>query len=350
VKQLLGSITLSTVLWTSAAARPAETTRDYWPTTTWRTLPPEQLGMNGQTLEELRQHVARRLPHIRSVLIVRRGYIVFEDYSRGLTADDLHEVASITKSVTSATVGLALADGSLRSVDQSVLSFFPDQAQRLQAAAYADVTLRHLLTLTTGLRWREDHFRDWLEADNQIEFALSLPSGGKPGQRFDYNTPSTHLLSAIVQRATGKTLAMYSKDALFAPLGISRFRWRADRQGHSLGGVGLELRSRDLAKLGLLYVSGGIWENRQLLPKAWIQVSTVPHSKGGPPEDAAYGFLWWIAEIRGRSMFFAGGFGGQYLAVVPQDDIVIVITSNLQAPHRENRSLIADFILRAVDP
>jgi CubicO group peptidase (beta-lactamase class C family) len=297
----------------------------------------------------LRQHIPRILPHIRSVLIVRRGHLVFEEYFHGLGPDDLHEIASITKSITSAVVGLALADGSLSSVDQTALSFFPDEAKRLQTAAYQQITLRHLLTLTTGLRWREDHFREWLNARDPIEFALSLPRDVQPGARFDYNTPSMHLLSAVVQTATGKTLAGYSSERLFAPLGISHFRWQADSQGHSHAGLGLELRSRDLAKLGLLYASGGVWENRQLIPEDWIRLSTAPHSKGGPPEDQAYGFLWWIMKVGGRSIFFAGGFGGQYLAVVPEEDIVVVITSSLQAPHRENRSIVTNFVLRSLD-
>ena len=322
--------------------------RNFWPTAIWPTATPQEHGIDPEKLDALRAHIPRVLPQIRSVLIVHRGSLVFEDYYHGLSADDDHEIASVTKSVTSATIGLALTDGHLDSVDQPVWELLPAALQRPCPAAYEGVTLRHLLTLTSGFRWDESRFREWLAAPNQLDFALRLPRRDPPGERFRYNTPAMHLLSAIVQRATGQSLSDYARERLFAPLGIKHFRWQSDQQGHSLAGLGLALRARDLAKLGLLFASEGMWENRPLITKDWIQLSTSTHTAGGPPEGEAYGFLWWITKLGEQRSFFAAGFGGQFLYVVPAKDLVVVITSSLHAPHRENRTIVQDFILPAL--
>jgi CubicO group peptidase (beta-lactamase class C family) len=306
--------------------------------------------MDAELLSKMGRHVEISLPHVRSVLVVRRGYIVFERYYQGTDRNTHHQVASVTKSFTSALLGVALKQGHIKSLDQKVTDYFPEYVRPDTAPAVKAITVRQLLTMTSGLEWSEGDTGRLTGADNWVQFTLSLPASNAPAGRFNYNSAASHLLSGVLTRATGMSAARFADKHLFGPLGIASVQWPADPQGHSIGGFSMSLKSRDMAKLGYLYLNDGRWEGKQIIPSEYVKESTRKQSEGGFPEGESYGYQWWVTSVKGHPAYFAGGFGGQFLYVIPDLDIVVAITSNLDRPHMENRNIVAEFVVPAAAP
>ncbi|HTP07331.1 MAG TPA: serine hydrolase, partial [Anaerolineae bacterium] len=251
-----------------------------------------------------------------------------------------------------ALVGKALQEGHLKDVQQKVLDFFPDIAPSVTDPQVKNLTLEHLLTMSAG--FNTDTMPDLsseVAADGTIKHILTYDSIlAKPGTTFYYDSGLPHLLSAIIQKATGMTLQEYAQEKLFDPLGISNVSWAADPQGVTLGNTGLMLRTSDLAKLGYLYLHHGQWHGNQVLPEDWITASTRKHmgTQGlmNAAEDDGYGYLWWNDSWGGYS---AHGFGGQYLFVFPAQDMVAVFTSGLPDPiFPAPKQLVETYLLPAV--
>ncbi len=316
----------------------------------WPESDPEDQGMDSNLLNAMGAAVPQQYPHIRSLLVVRHDTIVYERYYKGLTADSLHEVASITKSITSALIGIALNRGDLQSLDQPIALFFPEEAAAAADPRFQRITLRHLLELTAGFEWEDTRLWMWGNAPDPTRYTLQLPIVTEPGDKFNYNTPAVHLLSAVLTRATGLTEQQYADQHLFGPLGITKYEWPKDPQGLSFGGNSLSLRTRDLARFGSLYLHEGSWHGHQLVPVNWVNLSTQVHTPGGYPENLPYGFLWWVEPDAVPPAYFAAGFGGQFIYIIPSLDLLVVITSNTDSPHMENRQLIPDYVLPAVLP
>jgi CubicO group peptidase (beta-lactamase class C family) len=271
---------------------------------------------------------------------VRHGHIVYERYFQG-GRDTPRALWSVTKSVLSTLVGIALGRGYLRSVDQPMLDFFPELSGRPLNPEARKITLRHLLTMSDGISREGLDFR-------LTEGKLSAAFRQEPGTDFYYNSMSPQVLSIILTRATGQKVRDFAMRRLFWPLGIDEVRW-FEQDGFSLGAFGLELTSRDLAKLGL--------------PEGWIAEATRPQIRvprsaefaalSGPYFTDQYGYYWWIRPRQGAPAYMAQGFGGQFLYVVPGLDLVTVITANDQ-DRKENLSslaylaLIDDFVVPAV--
>jgi CubicO group peptidase (beta-lactamase class C family) len=241
---------------------------------------------------------------------MKQWRLVREDYYGGLKASDRVPVFSVTKSVTSALVGIALAERRLRSVDQRLADFFPGADRRIR--------LRHLLSMTSGYG-RQLNF-----GDTDAAALAARPLVNPPGTAFNYDSGSSDLLAAIVERATGMSLADYARTRLFAPMGIRDVRWPGSR-----GGSGLLLRPRDLLWFGQLYLADGAWKSRQLVPARWVQTSTRSHvriARGRGITDG-YGYQWWVQT--GLTSFYAAhGYLGQALVVLPRLDEVILVTSS----------------------
>ena len=304
----------------------------YWPGHDWRTSPPEEQGLDSALiLSMLREIQARNLP-VHSLLIIRHGYLVTEVYFPPYQREFKHPLFSVTKSVTSALVGKALQEGRLQDVQQKVLDFFPDIAREVTDPRVKEVTLRQLLTMSAGFNTETmPDLSSPAAADGTIKHILTYDSIlYPPGTTFYYDSGLPHLLSAVVQKATGLTLQAYAQQELFDPLGISNVSWAADPQGVTLGSTGLMLRSPDLAKLGYLYLHHGRWNGTQLLPEDWVAASTRKQidTSGlmNAAEDDGYGYLWWPDSGGG---YAAHGFGGQYLFVFPAQDMVVVFTGGL---------------------
>jgi CubicO group peptidase (beta-lactamase class C family) len=288
---------------------------------------PEAQGISSAAILAFIEEAEQKLDVLHSVMLVRHGQVVAEGWWEPYAANEPHMLFSLSKSFTSTAVGLAIADGKL-TVDDPVLGFFPAEAPAEPSTNLKAMRVRDLLTMSTG--HHEDTILNfpYLDDDSAVKRFLALPVTHKPGTFFVYNTPATYMLSAIVQKVTGQTVLDYLRPRLFEPLGIANPTWDASKQGISLGGFGLNLRTEDIAKFGQLYLQKGQWQGRQLVPAAWVEDATSPHMSNGssPASDweQGYGYQFW----RSRHGFYRGdGAHGQFCLVLPQYDMVIAITS-----------------------
>jgi CubicO group peptidase (beta-lactamase class C family) len=287
--------------------------------------------------------------NVHAVLVARGGELVFERYFRGadevdnrqvgnvtFDADTLHNVKSVSKSVASLVLGIAIDRGLIRSVNEPVFSFFPELSD-LRSPEKERIQLVHALTMTMGLRWVEatpdtgDYNNDEARmhmAWDPCRYVLGLPVTAPAGQEFFYNTGALGLVSAIIRKAAGHPLDEFARATLFEPLGITEVEWIRVRGDTDAGG-GLRLRPRDMAKIGQLVLADGRWNDRQIVPRGWVETSTAPKIKA--TNDQSYGYLWWLGRslLNGREVHWTGalGRGGQSIRIVPELDLVVVVTA-----------------------
>jgi CubicO group peptidase (beta-lactamase class C family) len=321
---------------------PTGRTEGYFPAGQWRTSPPEAQGLDSEALSELMIAVDAQHVPIHSLQILRHGHLLLDAYFYPFQRDERHDVASVTKSVTTTLVGLALERGALTGLDAQVYPLL-DQTSPTDERK-SRIRLRHLLTTSSGLDCGpEPYEREMLAmaaSDNWVRFALDLPMRETPGTRFVYCSPGFHLLSALVTRGTGLAAEDFAREALFAPIGITDWRWPRDPQGINQGAGDLQLRPTDLLRLGYLFLHRGEWSGRQVVPQSWIAQAT--RAQVDTPSSERYGFGWWIStDIRG--MYQGVGRGGQRLIVWPAEDVVVVMTGGGFDP-----DLIAPFLLRSM--
>lgn len=320
----------------------------YWPDQKWRTSTPEEQGIDSVMITKMLEHITQQQIDIHSLLIIRNGYLVTGAYISPYSEEIPHPLYSCTKSVISALFGIALEEGHIKGVEQTMLEFFRNYNIKDPDSGKQEITLAHLLTMTSGLK-PTPSFPLFRYAE-PIPFVLNLPMTHKPGEEFAYNSAAVHLLSAIIRQTTGTEVLSYANKKLFTPLGISDITWDADSTGLQVGPTGLRLTPRDLAKFGYLYLRNGIWDGKQVISKKWIEVSTQQHvdttGKMNAAEDEGYGYLWWMNDFGGYS---SHGFGGQYLFVIPDLDMIIVFTSGLEDPlFPTPKELVETYLLPAV--
>ena len=288
---------------------------------------PEAQGIASSTILAFVEEAEQKLDALHSVMIVRHGQVVAEGWWGPYAADEPHMLFSLSKSFTSTAVGLAIADGKLK-VDDPVLGFFPDEAPAQPSANLKAMRIRDLLTMSTG--HHEEDVRDFPFTGDEsvVKNFLARPVSHKPGTFFFYNTPASYMLSAIVQKVTGQPVVDYLRPRLFEPLGIANPTWEASKQGVSMGGFGLSVRTEDIARFGQLYLQKGMWQGKPLVPAAWVETATSRlMSNGSSPTsdwEQGYGYQFW----RSRHGFYRGdGAHGQFCLILPQYDAVIAITS-----------------------
>jgi hypothetical protein len=243
-------------------------------------------------------------------------------------------------------VGIALEQGYIQSLDQPVLDFFPEYRDQVHDPRTKQISLRHLVTMSAGLEWEENgpiDFR-WLASRDWIRFTLQSKLVAEPGTKWNYSTALTHLLSAILTKASGTNTFAFAQRALLDPIGARIQQWSRDPQGYYLGGWEVWMPPRDMAKFGYLYLNQGQWNGKQVVPVAWIRASTQQTN------SAHYGFLWWLDTFDGRPMYFAQGLGGQHIVVVPHLDTVVVSTAipAIRPTHFSSLSFIKLFVLPAL--
>jgi len=299
---------------------------------------PENRGVDSEMLKRL--HEALDSVAINSVVIVKDGYIIDEYYADGFNENYVFRMASVTKSVTGALVGLAIELGYINSVDVKLVDFFP-QLTRPDQVNKRDITIKHLLTHTSGIFWNEwaggDYIRRLFNSENWVDFILNQRMASQPGIIFNYTTGGSHLLGVVIEKATGVSAHEFALEHLFKPVGMDSVMWRTDPQGHTDAGNGIHMTTRDAARFGQLYLDGGRWNGRQIIPEDWINVSTKRQAggPGGPASD--HGYQWWIRSFNGHQGFYAMGHGGQFIFVVPALSLVTVMTSRvseLRLPQR----------------
>ena len=314
---------------------------DYWPTTGWLTSTPEEQGMNSSLLDEFVDALDYGHSCL-SYLVIKNGYLILEGYpDPDYNESTLKQVWSVTKSFTSALVGMALGAGNLTSLDELVVDFFPDKTIANLDEDKQSITVEHLLTMTAGFEIGTGMSAspDW------IQYALDRPMVDVPGETFNYDNGASHLLSAIVNRTTGIPTQSYADTRLFQPLGISDYEWELDPQGVAAGCSGLSITPRDMAKFGFLYLNNGTWDGEQIVPSTWVSASTQVQAPGetGTPGHY-YGFQWWIDPS--IDAYNAYGANGQIIWVQPENDLIVVFTSSGQNYHW----LIPMFIVPAILP
>ncbi len=281
--------------------------------------------------------------NIHSVLIVKDGVLVLDDYfpgpgyNRGYTVWDketLHSMHSVTKSFTSALIGIAIDQGQIGSVDDKISTYLPEYADVFDGSERDSIRIKHLLSMTAGLYWDEwtypyDDIRNTHVAlamsPDPVRYALELPIEAPPGEIFQYNSGMSITLGRIVHNASGLTTDSFAEQYLFGPLGITDYDWYSYPDGTFQTGGGLWLRPRDMAKFGLLYLNGGRWGGEQVVSEGWVNDSAQQHAPG-----VGYGFQWWLGYygLGGQVIesFSARGRGGQYIFVLPELDLVVVFT------------------------
>ncbi|UCG01646.1 MAG: serine hydrolase [Candidatus Heimdallarchaeota archaeon] len=301
-----------------------------WPEST-----PAEQGLDAAALNQIPEEV----DYLDSFLIIRHGKLVFEEYYTGstyqFTPESRHMLFSVTKSFTSALIGIAIEKGFIQDVDQKVLEFFPDMTFVNVDSQKEAMTLEHLLTMTTGLEWNDgpDHIL-MARSPDALQYVLDLPMENEPGTVYNYNTGASHVLSAIIQETTGNTTVEFAQEYLFEPLGIHQadIIWMTDIHGRVHGGNALYLTPRNMAKFGQLYLNNGSWNGQQIVPADWVAASTRPHVAPADTElagGAGYGYQWWTFEegIKSKAGYSAVGADGQIIYVMPEEDIVVITTS-----------------------
>jgi CubicO group peptidase (beta-lactamase class C family) len=319
---------------------PTSISPTYWPTNGWRSTTPEEQGMDSEKLAQMVEHIQQEKLNLHSLLIVRNGYLVSEVYVYPYSAGQVHFIASVTKSVVGTLTGIAIQKGYIKNVQQPLFSLLPEQGVVNLDDQKKAITLENLLTQTSGLDCHEtpapgEAFME--TSQNWVQFMLDQPMVAQPGTKFNYCSGAVHLLSAVLQKATGMGAREFANQNLFAPLGIgsiSEARWPPDPQGVTIGGYGLTLTPGEMAKLGYLFLNQGQWDGEAIVPASWVAVSTTSHANQGDKKE--YGYLWWIDP--GGKWYAALGRAGQHIFVYPDENLVVVFTANL--PYTNDADLI----------
>jgi len=329
----------------------------------WQTSSLTEAGLDAEKINELMHRILigdDSVKNIHSVLLVKDGRLVLEEYFYGTHRNHLHPIQSDTKSVVSILIGIAVDKGFIKTIDQTILDFFPEIAPANIDADKRAITIEHLLMMAPGLQCRDSYRFKWRglsemrQSADWTRFMLDLPMAEAPGTRFEYCNGASFLLSAIIQKGTGMKTLEFAEKHLFSHLGITELRWPANPQGITIGWGDMRLKPRDMAKIGYLMLKGGHWQGQQIVSRNWVKKSTRPHIKAGGYE---YGYQWWrgqtIVNNRVIDAFWAWGHGGQYILVIPALDLVVVLT----AKHRENPgyserafNMLTRYIIPAVTP
>mgnify|MGYP006279859387 CR=1 FL=1 len=319
----------------SAAAAPASAAPE------WQVRPPAEWGLDAGRLGAAYRRAAELGP-LNGLLVARRGTLVAEQYWNGVSPRDDVNIKSASKAVLSALVGIALEQGLLESLDQPVADFFPEHLGDDADPRKLEITIRDLLTMRSGLETTSfENYGRWVAGDDWVEGVLDQPLVAEPGGRFIYSTGSSHLLSVILTRASGSSTLAFAREHLFDPLGIEPGGWQRDPQGYYYGGNNLSLSPREMRRFGELYLNYGRWEGRQVLPAAWVRDSwrVYTHSRR---HGYGFGYYWWTRRLAGHTVHYAWGYGGQFIFVVPELEMVVVTASTNRPETRGGGSHLRD--------
>jgi CubicO group peptidase (beta-lactamase class C family) len=355
---------------------------EYWPTTSWRSCRPEEVGMESEKLLKVYDYVADSAMFTKGIVIIRSGYIVGESYFDGNNEYSHFESYSMAKSFISALIGIALDQEIIESVDTPLYHFYPELMQKkgirvrgeilnesmstsgetlsevLPPSGKRFITIKNVLQMSSGLEWDEsdiDLFSDvpqMILSDDYIQYVLGKPLTHEPGTYWRYSSGDSMLLSGIIERATGRTAYAFGYDNLFLPIGIPDIIWESDPAGHTIGGWGIDAKVREFAKFGYLYLKKGQWDNQQVVSEVWVDESVRPVSEG----VNFYGYQWWLkpdsegnqGSVVPDDVFYAQGFLNQNIFIIPGEDIVIVRTSTDLLSNKWNRWEFLQLVMESI--
>lgn len=313
---------------------------------------PPTLGLDSALLAEaVRQ--GRSMPRLRTLLVARHGELELEQHFRGPSLTTPANVKSVSKSVLSAVVGIAIEEGHLDDVAQPVAPFFSRHIPAIGDEAKTRITVGHLLSMQSGLESTSGrNYGAWVTSRDWVRYAITRPVVAEPGTSRIYSTGNSHLMAAVLTQATGQNLWAYTRTRLTEPMGVTLPRWAADPQGIYFGGNEMRMTPRAMVTFGELYRNGGRHEGRQVVPEWWVEASLTPQARGRRGEG--YGYGWFISNVNGHPMFYAWGYGGQFIYVVPSLELTVVTTSDpdvaREGEHiRAVRELLANFIVPAAE-
>jgi CubicO group peptidase (beta-lactamase class C family) len=332
-----------------------------WPTKSWTASTPDKQGMDPAVLTKADERITLNYPNIYSLLVVRHGYLVYEKYYQGMGRDNANQIYSVTKSVMSALTGIAIREKAIDNLDQKISDILPDYFTKIDNADKTKITIHDILTMKAGLLSIDLNYSGYLSATDWIDYTLKKRLMHDPGTSFTYNTGLVDILSGIITKLSKMNTPDFADKYLFSRIGITPGKWKHDTKGNYEGGAGLELTPADMAKFGYLYLKNGLWDGEQIVPKDWVadsikkQVTVNNKEKYGYYGD--YGYLFWVSdmveEVHGKTYatYHADGMGGQKIVVIPDLDMVVVITANQKSASKDNSDtlgLVPDYVLPSV--
>ncbi len=321
----------------------------YWPTEGWRYAPPEAVALNASSLDHMIETIKKENIGVDSILIIRDGYIVVDAYFPPFNEGDLHSIYSCTKSVVSTLVGIALEEGYIESIEQRITDLYYDREIAYMSPWKREITLENLLTMTAGFDARDSWIYEWewlgrmLASIDAQQYVLDLPVIEEPGTRFEYTNAVSHLLSCIITETTGSSALEYAEVKLFEPLGIHETEWLEDSKGRNWGWSTLSMTPKDMAKIGYLFLKKGRWDDEIIISENWVEKATSIQVDGNILPG--YGYQWWVNP---GEYYTALGYGGQFIHVVPDSQLVVVTTSGNPEDFSDIFSILEEYILPSV--
>ena len=314
---------------------------DYWPTTGWRSSTPEAQGIDSDKLAELLLAIREKNIQVHSLLVIRNGYVVMDASFYPYDGQTVHNVASVTKSLMTTLMGIAVDQGKLN-LDDKMVSFFPDRTIANLDERKENITVRHLASMSSGLDCTNESdeltLQQMVASSDWVQFTLDRKVAWGPGEHFVYCSPAIHLLSPILQKATGMTTLDFARQYLFEPLGFGEIMWPRDPQGYYDGWADVSMNPHDMAKLGFLFLNQGQWDGKQIVSRQWVEEATKAQMPAG--EDL-YGYGWWIeTDVKGAR---AAGRGGQFIYVLPEWNMILVTTGGGFDMDEISELLVASF-------
>lgn len=310
---------------------PSSDSSDYRPTAGWRMSTPEKQGMDSEKLGDMLNKTLQEKYSIDSITIIRNGYMVMDAYFFPFKKDTKHIIHSCTKSITSAAFGIAVDRGYIKNLQQPVLENFPEKQFANLDDDKKSITLKNLLTMASGLNTEDSYLYRWkglnqmVQQTDWVQYVLDRPMAEKAGTRFEYSNCVTFLLSAIIQKATKQKTFDFMRQYLFGPLGITDVKWAVAPDGINVGYGRMWLTPHDMAKIGWLYLNKGRWDGQQIISEKWVKDSTQKQINATTYDG--YGYQWWIAPGK---FYAAIGYRGQFIYVLPKQNMVVVFTSDLK--------------------
>ena len=286
-------------------------------------------------------NAAQTLPRLHSLLVSRGGEIILERYFHGARANRPANVKSVSKAIVSALVGIAIERELIESIHAPIASYFPALLSSSADAGKQQITIQDLLTMRAGLESTSNrNYGAWVQSKDWVQYTLTRRVVGPPGGQMIYSTGNTHLLSAILTKVSGGSTWDFAREALAEPLSISLPRWPQDPQGIYFGGNDMLLTPREMVAFGEMYLRGGKANGRQIVPASWVQESFIPRTRSRISRRL-YGYGWWIRDLAGHRAYYAWGFGGQFIFILPDLDLVVATTSS-DSPGAGRRDHLGD--------